>query len=764
MKSTSPTRTCLLVNNSPEPGRGELAKLGGGGHSLLGLVETLARFGWKIHVVVPADGPLTAELRQRGIPHTVFPFRDPGWRHPLAAAQDFLRWRRIIRKIRPDIIHSNAFLLHRVFALAAASCRVPFVSHVHFPADAPAIRWSCRFLPKPRGYIFVSRPLRDAVWPALCRYCAGARDFIVHNAVNTDTFTLAPWPEDAPIRIGIIGNLVPIKRHADFLRMAAEIRQTGLQAEFWVIGADTEGRGHGEKIFRLAAELGLGLDVHFMGHRSDVAALISQLHLLVLTSEYESFGRVLIEAMARGRPVLATRTGGIPEVVRDGETGYLFDVGDYHGMAQAALALLADRPRWERMSQAAAVDARTRFSLDQHTRQIIDVYEQTITKKVRPPRMRTCLLVNNSPEPGRGERAKLGGGGHSLLGLVQALPELGWQCHVVVPADGPLTQELRNRCIPHTIFPYEDPDWRHPLRAARQFFHWLKIIRATRADLIHANAFDLHRAFVLPATAAGIPVIAHSRFPMDEAGIRWLCRGLPRPKGFIFTSQALHDAVWGAIERRCRGALGFVVHNAVNLATFTPAPWPDAATPRIGIIGNLLPVKRHEDFLRMAAELVQQGFSAEFWIVGADTEGKGQEEKLRDLCESLGLANHVEFLGHRADIPNIMRQLHLVILTSEYESFGRTLIEAMACGRPVIATRTGGIPEVVREGETGYLFEVGDYKGMAIAARALLEDRAHWEQISQAVLMDVRARFSLPQHASHIVDVYNTVLNIEGHD
>lgn len=370
----------------------------------------------------------------------------------------------------------------------------------------------------------------------------------------------------------------------------------------------------------------------------------------------------------------------------------------------------------------------------------------------------TCLFVNNSPEPGRGQLAKLGGGGHSLLGLVETLPHFGWGCHVVVPADGPLTEELKSRGIAHTIFPYRIPSWNKPGESLQDFFHWKKIIRTNRPDIIHANAPGLHRSFAVPARLAQVPFVSHFRFPMEEGAVRWMCRTLPKPDGFIFNSGSLRDAMWPVLARHCAGAQDFIVHNAVDLTAFTPAPWPDTPCPRIGIIGNLLPIKRHQDFLHMAAELTNQGFQAEYWIAGDDTEGKGHRVKLRKLAADLGLNDQVKFLGHRPDIPDIMRQLHLVVVTSQYESFGRVLIEAMACGRPVISTRTGGIPEVVRAGETGFLLDVGDHKGMAKAARNLLSDRPKWERMSLSAQHDARTRFSLDQHARNIIDAYSVIL------
>lgn len=110
--------------------------------------------------------------------------------------------------------------------------------------------------------------------------------------------------------------------------------------------------------------LGVDADVSFLGKIEAVAPLLAAAQVFLLPSETESFGLGALEALASGVPVIATRVGGLPEVVRDGETGLLFPVGNVDGMAAAAIALLRDRARWETMSAAGAADARARFALN----------------------------------------------------------------------------------------------------------------------------------------------------------------------------------------------------------------------------------------------------------------------------------------------------------------------------------------------------------------------------------------------------------------
>jgi N-acetyl-alpha-D-glucosaminyl L-malate synthase BshA len=120
-----------------------------------------------------------------------------------------------------------------------------------------------------------------------------------------------------------------------------------------------------------AEELGVEDSVLFLGKHSSVEDLLSCCDLFLLPSESESFGLAALEAMASGSPVVASRTGGLPEVVTEGESGHLLAVGDVEGMAAAAVRILSDGPTWRRMSAAARETAVARFDADR----VVPVYE-----------------------------------------------------------------------------------------------------------------------------------------------------------------------------------------------------------------------------------------------------------------------------------------------------------------------------------------------------------------------------------------------------
>jgi N-acetyl-alpha-D-glucosaminyl L-malate synthase BshA len=127
-----------------------------------------------------------------------------------------------------------------------------------------------------------------------------------------------------------------------------------------------------------ARDLGVQADVRFLGKIDSVAPLLAGADLFLLPSQSESFGLSALEALACGVPVVASRVGGVPEVVRHGETGWLCDLGDVDAMAAAAIQVLSDQARWQAASDAAAADARARFAERDVVAQYEALYERTL--------------------------------------------------------------------------------------------------------------------------------------------------------------------------------------------------------------------------------------------------------------------------------------------------------------------------------------------------------------------------------------------------
>lgn len=202
----------------------------------------------------------------------------------------------------------------------------------------------------------------------------------IYNFIDTDVFRPI---DDSPLRgcfaqteekiLLHISNFRKVKRITDLIDVFARIQER-VSCKLLLVGEGPELASARERI-RL---LNLTDKVRFLGNQDEVASLFAAADLFLLPSEKESFGLVALEAMACGVPVIATRAGGIPEVVIDGETGYLSNVGDVEKMAADAVTLLEDTQLHRQFSQAARDRAETVFSVHDKIREYEDLYQRVI--------------------------------------------------------------------------------------------------------------------------------------------------------------------------------------------------------------------------------------------------------------------------------------------------------------------------------------------------------------------------------------------------
>lgn len=210
--------------------------------------------------------------------------------------------------------------------------------------------------------------------------CTGCGVTVIPNFIDPVLYDRASHPAGLRAEIGGTGPLLmhvsnfrPVKRVTDVVGIFARVRRE-MPASLVMVGDGPE-RPAAEDAAR---RLGVERDVHFLGKIDAVAPLLSNADLFLLPSASESFGLSALEALACGVPVISSDAGGLPEVVRSGETGVMRPVGDVDGMAAAALEILRDRALWERMSEAAALDARVRYSEGAVVAQYEALYRETL--------------------------------------------------------------------------------------------------------------------------------------------------------------------------------------------------------------------------------------------------------------------------------------------------------------------------------------------------------------------------------------------------
>jgi N-acetyl-alpha-D-glucosaminyl L-malate synthase BshA len=203
-----------------------------------------------------------------------------------------------------------------------------------------------------------------------------------------------------------------------------------------------------------------------------------------------------------------------------------------------------------------------------------------------------------------------------------------------------------------------------------------------------------------------------------------------------------------------------VIPNFVDTQRFAPAASaPSTAGERPAVlvhVSNFRSLKRVDDVIAILAEARRRApeHAMTLRLVGDGPE----RERIRGLVQAAELEQAVEFLGERTDLPAVLRGSDLFLLPSESESFGLAALEAMSCGVPVIASRVGGVPEVVIDGETGLLAPVGDVAAMAAHVVRLLGDAPLRARLGQAARKRAETVFPLEPTVSKYEDLYRRLL------
>lgn len=363
-------------------------EIGGAESQMSALVSHLHGHMCSCHVFVLQErGPLGNYFQKLGVP--IY--------HGGLLEGDLLRapwkliraeWRllMIMLRVRPVVVHSFLPLVTFMGALAGRMTRVP------------AVITSRRALGKHQERYILLRPFdllanrlshrvtvnSKAVWKDTVNrdYIDPKKLVLIHNGVDLLTFESAqPFREETRRKLGIesrekvvivVANLIPYKGHGDLLEAAQEVLKHIPQAVFLLVGED---RGIGRDLRKMAIDLGIAAKIKFLGLRHDIPSLMAASDLSVLPSHEEGFSNVILESMAAGLPVVATRVGGNPEAVEDGVTGWLVPPGNPAAMAEKIIDLLGDPKRAKLWGQLGRNRVKQVFTVERMVEGHLRLYE-----------------------------------------------------------------------------------------------------------------------------------------------------------------------------------------------------------------------------------------------------------------------------------------------------------------------------------------------------------------------------------------------------
>ena len=280
-------------------------------------------------------------------------------------------------------------------------------------------------------------------------------------------------------------------------------------------------------------------------------------------------------------------------------------------------------------------------------------------------------------------------------------------------------------------------------------------------DIIHCHDSHAHSAAVVTAAHYGIstPIVVSRRvdFPVSYNPLsRWKYNH-PSVKKIICVSDTIRTITASAIKDLSKLA---VVYSGIDLSKYSNSASGRILISELGlpvntkIVGNLSALADHKDYptyLRTAAAVITADPTIHFIIAGQGPE----EKRIRKMISALRLESHVHMLGFRNDIVEVMKSLDLFLITSRTEGLGTIVLEAFAAGVPVVATRAGGIPEMVEDTVTGILAEPGDTESLKNATLRVLTDPLLKNTFVQNALARVQD-FSYQATAEKTLEIYRT--------
>ena len=347
------------------------------------------------------------------------------------------------------------------------------------------------------------------------------------------------------------------------------------------------------------------------------------------------------------------------------------------------------------------------------------------------------------------------GGQNQVLVTVLGMRAVGHRAMLVAHPRG----ELRSRAEEGLEFLPLAPMTEMDLSAA---WRLSRAIQQLHPDVIHAH--DPHgvamAALALSMSTMPVkpPLVASRRVDFHLRGSalsRWKYRQVDC---FICASEAIRTMLIGdGID----AARAVTVHEGIDLghvAAAPPAPlheelWLPHGSPVVGNVAALVAHKGQKHLIEAAALVVRQVPDARFVIAG---EGE-LRESLEHQIKHLGLEKHVVLAGFRPDILSVHKAFDIFVMSSVTEGLGTSVLDAMACGRPVVGTRAGGIPEVIEDGVTGILVPPRDHHAMADAIVTLLKDPGLRERMGSAGLSLADASFSAERMVQDTIRVYERI-------
>lgn len=672
-------------------------------------------------------------------------------------------WRaaRVLRRFAPDVInvHDRSSLPYAFLANRLSGGRpIVFSCHGLLFADAEKHRWLERLAMRDvRAVTAVSDKTAEEYarllgWPRKVDVVLNGvplprRDSAAREKARRELAI----PPEAFVFLAV-GNLNPEKGHEDLVEAAAALRQTATGPFIVLVAGSKANEAYWRELAAQCERHGLGGAVQFLGQRRDTPALYSAADAFVLPSRKEGLPMVLLEAMAAGLPCVATAVGGVPDAVEHGRDAMLAPPARPEELAKAMLVLMGSPGTREELGALARNRVETTYGVAQMAAGYMKVYNRVTgdragAREAGATVINVCpriLMLGPLPPPAGGMATVV----ENLRGS-----RLAQECQLTVINSGKVTPEGRSfvtgaaaqvsllgRIAGHIL--RHRPQLVH-IHTCSGFTFWRDTVHLVVARLlwrrviwhVHGATFDEFLASLGSFRRRLAGAALRSAAAVIVLGQDWVARLAPFAPG----------ATWR------------IVANGVPMPRDDVRP-SDGTFAALSL-ANLEPRKGPRDLISASALAARNGFAGEVLLAGRETEPGQKDDLLKHIAAS-GCDGRVRLLGvvTGPDKEATFARAACFVLPSYAEGLPMAMLEAMAHGLPVIATRVGAIPEAVTDGVEGYLIDPGDIAALADRIMRLAADPELRRRMGRAARARAEAAYGLDAMVEQLMRVYREVL------
>lgn len=720
-------------------------------------------------IVISGGGRLVKQLEDGGGIHLT-------WSHIGAKSIRCLKYITILRKYlqkeEVDVVHLRSRLPAWVGYLAWKSLpratRPALITTFH---GFYSINSYSTIMTKGEKVVAVSETIREHI---LEHYRVVPQKLeLIHGGFDTEAFSeesiTGERVEKLRNRWGLRGNSQPVvmlpgrltswKGQDVFIDSLALIKDIPFIA--LCVGDTEDNPSFTKRLTEKIRQHGLHKKVKLVGHCSDMPAALclSDIVVSASSSQPEAFGKVAIEAMAMGKPVVATRHGGSLETVKDNETGWLVEPSDPYDMAKCLRGILGDKEKLKECGRRGRQRVVEHFTATRMCEKTVALYENILRykEKKRSGEILTVLQMLPDLDGGGVERGTLEMGKH--------LASNGHRS-IVISAGGRMVKQLVEEGSHHV-------QWQVGAKDPR----CLQYIVPLRQLMLKEQVDILHLRSRMPAW---VGYVAWKSLPEDKRpvlittfhgfySVNGYSAIMTKGKGIIAVSESIRKHIFDNYEVHEEDVT--LIYRGVDINAFSPEVVSNERlerlrqqwllkldVPIIMLPGRLTRLKGQNVFLQSLTLLKNTNYQAV--LVGDTDENVNYTNELRALIAEHKLQDRVKLVGHCQDMPAayLLADIVLSASSSEPEAFGRTTVEAMAMGKPVIATAHGGSIETVINGRTGWLVKPSDPVDMAAALSSALDDMHLCEEYGRNGQERVRERFTKQTMCESTVVLYRKLL------